>query len=259
MEKLNIREIEQRLAKENDLHSPFVKMLEKDERKGVHGLLKKWHNKKDKEAKAYEKHVQMTCYEKKYRSEGFVHIAGVDEVGRGPLAGPVIAAAVILPPEFYLPGLDDSKKLSEQKRVEYYEEIIQSAIDYHVGIIDSEEIDKINIYEASKKAMRTAIAGLKLKPDFLLIDAVKLNTPYPEEAIIKGDSKSISIAAASIIAKVTRDRLMVDLGREYPVYGFSTNMGYGTKEHLSAIQMFGITSHHRKSFAPVKDYIGKRK
>ncbi|WP_066289105.1 ribonuclease HII [Bacillus sp. FJAT-29937] len=256
MEKLNIREIEKLLAKENDLQSPLVKMLEKDERKGVQQLLKKWHNKKDLEAKAYEKHAQMTYYENKYRSKGYVHIAGIDEVGRGPLAGPVIAAAVILPPDFYLPGLDDSKKLSEKKRVEYYEEIIQTALDYYVGIIDSEEIDRINIYEASKKAMRTAIAGLRLKPDFLLIDAVKLHTPYPEEAIIKGDGKSISIAAASIIAKVTRDRLMVDLGREYPAYGFSTNMGYGTKEHLSAIQMFGITPHHRKSFAPVKNYKG---
>ncbi|MEH7345213.1 ribonuclease HII [Bacillus sp. JJ1532] len=259
MEKLNIREIEKQLANEKDLHSTFVKMLEKDERKGVQQLLKKWHNKKDKEVKAYEKYVQMTYYEKKYRSEGFVHIAGVDEVGRGPLAGPVIAAAVILPPDFFLPGLDDSKKLSEQKRIEYYENIIESALDYHVGMINSEEIDRINIYEASKKAMHSAISGLKVKPDFLLIDAVKLSTPYPEEAIIKGDGKSISIAAASIIAKVTRDRLMVDLGREYPVYGFSTNMGYGTKEHLSAIQMFGITPHHRKSFAPVKNYIGQEK
>lgn len=259
MEKLSIRKIEERLSLENDSNSPFMKMLEKDERKGVHQLLKKWHNKKVQELKAYEKHVQMTYFENKHRAEGYVHIAGVDEVGRGPLAGPVIAAAVILPPEFYLPGIDDSKKLSEQKRLEFYKKIIETALDFHVGIIDVEEIDRINIYEASKKAMRLAIAGLKIIPDFLLIDAVKLNTPYPEEAIIKGDGKSISIAAASIIAKVTRDQLMVELGREYPVYGFSTNMGYGTKEHLSAIQTFGITPHHRKSFAPVKDYFGQKK
>ncbi|MBY0120713.1 ribonuclease HII [Bacillus sp. S/N-304-OC-R1] len=259
MEQLKIREIEERLAIETDPNSHFAKELEKDERKGVQQLLKKWHNKRKLEAIALEKHIQMTSYEIKYRSKGYLHIAGIDEVGRGPLAGPVVSAAVILPNDFYLPGLDDSKKLSEQKRSEYYEIIINKAIDFHIGIINVEEIDQINIFEASKKAMLTAIAGLKVQPDFLLIDAVKLNTPYPYEAIIKGDGKSISIAAASIIAKVTRDRMMCKLGEKYQEYGFSTNMGYGTKEHLAAIQTHGITPHHRKSFAPVKDYIAIEK
>lgn len=255
MEKLKIREIEEMLANEKSAESQFVKSLEKDERKGVQKLLDKWHNRRELEKKLFEKHVQMTFYEKKYREEGFRTIAGIDEVGRGPLAGPVVAAAVILPHGFYLPGLDDSKKLSEQKRNEYFEIIKRDAVAFNIGIIDVEEIDRINIFEATKKAMLSSIAGLKTKPDFLLVDAVKLNTPYPYEAITKGDAKSISIAAASIIAKVTRDRMMAELGNEYPEYGFSQNMGYGTKTHLEAIQTNGITPHHRKSFAPIKDSI----
>ncbi|MBU8877813.1 ribonuclease HII [Bacillus sp. FJAT-29790] len=259
MEKLKIREIEDRLAEEIDLDSVFVKSLEKDERKGVQLLLKKWQKRKEREKLSYEKHLQMTFYEEKYRNEGFRFIAGIDEAGRGPLAGPVVAAAVILSSNFYLPGLDDSKKLSEQKRNEYYEIIKSEALAVSAGIIDVEEIDRINIFEATKKAMLTAVAGLDIKPDLLLIDAVKLITPYPQEAIIKGDAKSISIAAASIVAKVTRDRMMIEIGTEYPQYGFSQNMGYGTKEHLAAIQTSGATPHHRKSFAPVKDYIGEKK
>ncbi|KAB2337491.1 ribonuclease HII [Cytobacillus depressus] len=257
MEKLKIREIEERLANETDRNSDFIKSLPNDERKGVQLLLKKWHSKLDLEEKAYEKHIEMTFFEEKYRSEGFKLIAGVDEVGRGPLAGPVVAAAVILPSDFYLPGLDDSKKLSVQKRDEYYDVIINKALAYNIGIIEVKEIDQINIYEAAKKAMLTAINGLKMNPDYLLIDAVALNTPYPQESIIKGDARSVSIAAASIVAKVTRDRMMIALGEQYPAYGFCKNMGYGTKEHLSAIQVSGITPHHRKSFAPVKEYIAK--
>lgn len=257
MEKLTIREVKDRLDLEKDRNSQFVFMMGQDERKGVQQLLKKWHNMRDQEQKAYDKHIQMTYFERKYRSQGYDHIAGIDEVGRGPLAGPVIAAAVILPSEFYLPGLDDSKKLSEQKRDEYYDFIMDNALDVNIGIINVEEIDRINIYEASKKAMHTAVAGLKKKPDFLLIDAMKLSTVYPQESIIKGDGKSISIAAASIVAKVTRDRIVMKLGEEYPLYGFINNMGYGTKEHLSAIEKYGITPHHRKSFAPVKDYIAQ--
>lgn len=257
MEKLKIREIEEILSKESVSESQFVKSLEKDERKGVQKLLEKWHNQKKLEKKLFEKHVQMTFYEEKYRGEGFRAIAGIDEVGRGPLAGPVVAATVILPHGFCLPGLDDSKKLSEQKRNEFFEIIKRDALAYNLGIIDVEEIDRINIFEATKKAMLTSIAGLKMKPDFLLVDAVKLNSPYPQEAITKGDAKSISIAAASIIAKVTRDRMMVELGNEYPEYGFSQNMGYGTKVHLTAIQINGITPHHRKSFAPIKDFFSK--
>lgn len=255
MEKLTIRVIEDLLSKETDPSSAFFNSLLSDERKGVQQLVKKWYTKRAYEEKAQEKFMAMTYSEKKYRSQGYEYIAGIDEVGRGPLAGPVIAAAVILPKDFYLPGLDDSKKLSEQKRNEFYEYIISNAISVNVGIVNVDEIDRINIYEASKKAMLTAIAGLDRNPCFLLVDAVKLDTPYPQEAIIKGDSKSVSIAAASIVAKVTRDRMMVEIDKDYPSYGFKKNMGYGTKEHVYAIEKYGVTPHHRKSFSPVKDFL----
>lgn len=256
MEKLKIREIEEMLFNDSQTDTSFIDLLKNDERKGVQQLLKKWHNQKIAEKNTYEKFIEMSNYEKKYWTQGYQHIAGIDEAGRGPLAGPVVAAAVILPPDFYLPGLDDSKKLTENKREQYFAAIQTEALDVGVGIIQAEEIDTINIFEAAKKAMLTALVGLTIKPDFLLIDALKLNAPYPQESIIKGDSKSISIAAASIIAKVTRDRIMKQIGEEYPQYGFSRHMGYGTKEHMKAIEEYGITSYHRKSFGPIKEALG---
>ncbi|WP_147532105.1 ribonuclease HII [Bacillus marasmi] len=256
MGKLTISQIEKRLKniQENELND-FIKILKEDDRKGVQQLLARWQKQQDHAKMLQQKFQEMSQYEQKLRKQGFQNIAGIDEVGRGPLAGPVVAAAVILPENIYLPGLDDSKKLSEQKREELYEQIITGAVAYQVGIISAEEIDQINIYEATKKAMLTSIAGLSTKPDYLLIDAMKLTTPYPYEAIIKGDAKSISIAAASIVAKVTRDRMMKELHEQYPDYGFASNMGYGTKEHMDALQVVGITPYHRKSFAPIKDYI----
>jgi ribonuclease HII len=256
MEKLKIREIEEMLFNDNETDTSFIDILKNDERKGVQQLLKKWHNQKIAEKNTYEKFIEMSNYEKKYWKQGYQHLAGIDEAGRGPLAGPVVAAAVILPPDFYLPGLDDSKKLSENKREQYFAAIQSGALDVGVGIIQADEIDTINIFEAAKKAMLTALVGLTIKPDFLLIDALKLNAPYPQESIVKGDSKSISIAAASIIAKVTRDRIMKQIGEEYPQYGFSRHMGYGTKEHMKAIEEYGITPYHRKSFGPIKEASG---
>ncbi len=253
MEKLTIRQIEEKMKTIELEDDPFLQSIKQDDRKGVQQLLAKWHSRQLIQKKVYEKHKEMTRYECQYRSQGFQLIAGIDEVGRGPLAGPVVAAAVILPENFYLPGLDDSKKVPEQKRAEYYEIINAEAEAVSVGIIESDEIDRINIFEATKKAMLSAIEGLNPKPDFLLVDAVKLLTPYPMEAIIKGDGKSVTIAAASIIAKVTRDRMMAEIGKEFPQYGFGKNMGYGTKEHLEAITLHGITPYHRKSFAPIKD------
>ncbi|EWG11938.1 ribonuclease HII [Cytobacillus firmus] len=253
MARLTIRQIEEKMKTIELEDDPFLQSIKQDDRKGVQQLLAKWHSRQLLQKKIYEKHKEMTRYECQYRSQGFQLIAGIDEVGRGPLAGPVVAAAVILPENFYLPGLDDSKKVSEQKRAEYFEIINTEAEAISVGIIEPEEIDRINIFEATKKAMLSAIEGLNPKPDFLLVDAVKLLTPYPMEAIIKGDGKSVTIAAASIIAKVTRDRMMAEIGKEYPQYGFGKNMGYGTKEHLEAITLHGITPYHRKSFAPIKD------
>lgn len=255
MEKYTIGEIEQQLFGNEEVNKEFLKALKRDSRKGVQKLVLKWERHEEQKKQVHEQFVNMTSFERKYRSEGFEYIAGIDEAGRGPLAGPVVAGAVILPENFYLPGLNDSKKLTESKRDEYFEVIMSEALAVGVGLVSAAEIDKINILQASKKAMLTAVNQLGVTPDFLLIDAVKLDTPYPFEALIKGDSRSISIAAASIIAKVTRDRLMKELNIEFPHYGFGANMGYGTPEHLRAIQEHGVTIHHRKTFAPVREYI----
>jgi ribonuclease HII len=250
-----IHEVEQILKEINTIDHPLLKELKKDARKGVIQLLTRWEKKISLEQQAMEKFLEMNHYENKYRLLGNDWIAGVDEVGRGPLAGPVVAAAVILPKDFYLSGLDDSKKLSEKKREEYYQVIQEKALAIGIGIVGPEVIDDINIYEATKKAMNIAIEGLQRQPEVLLIDAIKLNTPFLEESIIKGDAKSISIAAASIVAKVTRDTLMKQYAIKYPEYRFHQNAGYGTKDHLAAIDNFGITDIHRKSFSPIKEII----
>ncbi|WP_066318531.1 ribonuclease HII [Bacillus sp. FJAT-29814] len=255
MEKLAIAEIEKRLAALDEQSHPFILELEKDDRKGVQTILTRWKKKQQQEKRQKEKFFEMTQYERNCRSQGFKAIAGVDEVGRGPLAGPVVAAAVILPEDFYLPGLNDSKQLSEKKRQEYAGIIRTEATAVGVSMIHAEEIDDLNIYQATKKAMKTAIASLGHNPDMVLIDAMKLELPFASESIIKGDAKSISIAAASIVAKVARDEWMKELAGRYPEYRFDQNMGYGTKEHIEAIQNFGVTPYHRKTFAPVKDFI----
>lgn len=248
-----IQEVEQLLKEIKRKDHPLINELVKDNRKGVIQLLNRWEKKIVLEQKAKEKFLEMTVFETKYLEKGYKLVAGVDEVGRGPLAGPVIAAAVILPDGFCLTGIDDSKKLSEKKRDEYYQIIQEEAKSIGIGIIEPEIIDEINIYEATKKAMNIAIQSLSQQPDVLLIDAMRLGTPYMEESIIKGDAKSISIAAASIIAKVTRDRLMKEYASRYPEYQFGHNMGYGTKDHLDAINKYGITPIHRKSFSPIKE------
>lgn len=255
MKRLSIAQIEEQLATKIDESDPFILEIEKDERKGVINSLVKWRKQKEQVKHFHDKFNEMQQYERKYHAEGYQYIAGIDEVGRGPLAGPVLAAAVILPEGFFLAGLDDSKKLSEKKREEYEKVIKREALAIGISMIQASVIDEINIYEATKKAMCSAIASLQLKPDFLLIDAMKLDTPYSSESIIKGDAKSVSIAAASIVAKVARDQLMKELATSFPEYGFHQNMGYGTKEHILAIQQYGITSYHRKSFAPVKGFI----
>jgi ribonuclease HII len=255
MGKYTIEEIEQQLYGKEELSKEFLLALKTDSRKGVKKLVLKWERQEAQKKQVHEQFVAMTSFERKFRIEGFQKIAGIDEAGRGPLAGPVVAGAVILPEKFYLPGLNDSKKLTEAKRDEYFEVIMAEALAVGVGIVSAEEIDKINILQASKKAMLSAVNQLGITPDFLLVDAVKLDTPYPFEALIKGDSRSISIAAASIIAKVTRDRLMKALSIEFPQYGFGANMGYGTAEHLKAIKEHGVTIHHRKTFAPVRESI----
>lgn len=206
-------------------------------------------NKTEREEAAVRKLEAMKCYESALLKQGMTLIAGVDEVGRGPLAGPVVAAAVILPPDFSVIGVDDSKKLTEKRREALFEEIRSHCICYSIGMVDHAEIDHINILQATKIAMAQAIEGLSVKPEHILIDALTLpNMPIPQTGIIKGDSISVSIAAASILAKVTRDRLMQTYHQEFPGYAFDQNKGYGTKAHYDGIQQQGICRIHRRSF-----------
>lgn len=199
------------------------------------------------------------AYERELNLQGITLIGGIDEVGRGPLVGPVVAACVILPPNYQLEGLTDSKKLSEKKREQFYDILKKDAISIGVGIVSEKIIDEINIYEATKKAMLDAVSNMKIKPEHLLIDAMKLETEIPRTSIIKGDSKSLSIAAASVIAKVTRDRMLLELDLKYPMYDFKSNKGYPTKKHLEAIEKYGILEEHRRSYAPVKNYLERIK
>ena len=196
----------------------------------------------------------MKEFETELYNNGINFIAGIDEVGRGPLVGPVVTAAVILPKDFYDERINDSKKLTEKKRELLYDVIMENAISVGVGISSEDVIDEINILNATKRAMLEAVNNLSVKPEHLLIDAVKLNTDIPQTSIIKGDAKSESIAAASIIAKVTRDRMMIELDKIHPEYDFKHNKGYGTKKHIEAIRKYGIIKEHRKTFAPCDEY-----
>ncbi len=197
--------------------------------------------------------------ERELHKEGYKLIGGVDEVGRGPLVGPVVTACVILPEKFNLDGLTDSKKLTEKKRDYFFEEIKKQAISYGIGIVDEKRIDEINIYEATKEAMIKAINNCNIKPDYVLTDAMKLDIDIPVRPIIKGDLRSITISAASVLAKVTRDRIMYELDKKYPMYDFKNNVGYPTKKHLEAIEKYGIIDEHRRSYGPVKEYLENKK
>lgn len=228
--------------------------LKGDSRKGVQKLLRRHGQIREHQEQLEKKYIEMQCFERELYQSGCDHIAGIDEAGRGPLAGPVVAAAVILPKDIQIIGLNDSKLLNEEKRNMFYDKIKKEAISYGISIVGNEVIDDINIYEATKTAMHHAIGKLSPVPDHVLIDAVELSgLPCPANAIIKGDGRSISIAAASILAKVTRDRVMAELHEASPEYDFLTNKGYGTKHHLEMLKTRGATIHHRRSFSPVRD------
>lgn len=197
-------------------------------------------------------------YEKNLYKENVTLIAGVDEVGRGPLVGPVVAAAVILPKNYSLPGLTDSKKLSEKKRDAFYKIIMEEALAVGIGIIEPKVIDEVNIYQASKLAMIKAIEDLKLKPEHILVDAMPLELDIPSTSIIHGDALSLSIAAASVIAKVTRDEMMYELDKKHPEYGFAKHKGYPTKDHLAAIKKYGVLENYRFSYKPVQEVIKEK-
>ena len=195
-------------------------------------------------------------FENELKNAGYKNIGGVDEVGRGPLIGPVVACCCVLPEGFKLEGLTDSKKLTEKKREEFYEYLVKNTI-YGIGMISAEKIDEVNIYEATKLAMYEAIRNVRKQLDleYVLIDAMPLDLDIPSNSIIKGDAKSISIAAASVIAKVTRDRLMIELDKKYPMYGYAKHKGYPTKKHIEAIHEYGLIEGYRKTYGPVKEMI----
>ena len=196
-------------------------------------------------------------YETKLYEQGYELICGCDEAGRGPLVGPVVAGAVILPKNYHLEGLTDSKKLSEKKREIYFEQIKEGAIAYGIGIVDAKTIDEINIYEASRLAMKKAMENMKVKPEYVLTDAMPINDySVPVEAIIHGDGLSITIAAASVLAKVTRDHIMYELDQKYPQYEFKKHKGYPTKRHLELLRLYGPTEDYRFTYRPVHDLIG---
>ena len=199
-------------------------------------------------------------YEKQLYNDGINYIGGTDEAGRGPLYGPVVAACVILPKDFELEGLNDSKKLTEKKRNIFYEYLTKHVI-YGIGVVEPEEIDKINIYEASRKAMKIAISEVRkqTKLEYVLTDAMPIDLDIPVMPIIKGDAKSITIAAASVIAKVTRDKILYEIDEKYPNYGFKNHKGYPTKKHLEAINKYGLIDGYRLTYGPVKRYIEEGK
>ena len=247
-----IKEIKEQLASIQRLDDPLLTELEQDSRSGVIQAIAKRKREIQKRLDEDERLEGMLAYEKECYARGMELIAGVDEVGRGPLAGPVVAAAVILPKACKIPGLNDSKKIPKSKHKEIYEAVLQNAIAIGIGIKDNQVIDQVNIYEATKLAMMEAIGQLEPQPQHLLIDAMKLDLPIPQTSIIKGDANSLSIAAASIVAKVTRDQMMEEFDKEYPGYDFAKNAGYGTANHLAGLDQLGVTPIHRRSFEPIK-------
>ena len=253
MEQKKIGEIKEELKNlaDDELNS-FIDVYSKDSRSGVQKLVESAVKRKDKYEKELERIYNMKEYER--ANSDYEYICGLDEVGRGPLAGPVVACAVILPKDCNILYINDSKKLTAAKREMLYDEIMDNAIDVGIGVVSHERIDEINILQATYEAMREAIGKLSVKPDLLLNDAVTIPmVDIKQIPIVKGDAKSISIAAASIIAKVTRDRMMVEYDNIYEGYGFASNKGYGSKEHIDAIKEYGPTPIHRRTF--IKNFL----
>ena len=231
----------------------FLAELEQDGRVAVKKLLQAYHKRVEKAALERERFHKMLSYERQYYAEGTKLIAGVDEAGRGPLAGPLVIAAVVMPEEFFISGLNDSKQISASKRDKLYDEILQKALSVSVNVVSISNIDELNIYRATQQGMAEVLLHLDKQPDVALIDAMPVEAgDIKTVSLVHGDALSASIAAASIIAKVTRDRIMEKLDTLYPAYKFANNKGYGSKEHMQAIDMEGVTEWHRRSYEPVK-------
>ena len=249
---MTIGEIKKLLAQGSVNHED-LKILENDTRVGVQKLLLSYHNRQQKLAKKKATFIKRFAYEKTFWTKNET-VAGVDEVGRGPLAGPVVTAAVIIDEKFDLTDVNDSKKLSAKRRQELFPLVLKEAVSVAIGLKSPQVIDEINIYEADRLAMAEAVKNLDVKPDALLVDAMQVPVQLPQVRLIKGDAKSNSIAAASIVAKVFRDNLMADYAKIYPEYHFDENAGYGTQAHLQALAKYGPTPIHRKTFAPVNSF-----
>ena len=249
---MTIGEIKKLLAQGSVNHED-LKILENDTRVGVQKLLLSYHNRQQKLAKKKAAFMKRFAYEKTFWAKNET-VAGVDEVGRGPLAGPIVTAAVIIDEKFDLTDVNDSKKLSAKRRQELFPLILKEAVSVAIGLKSPQVIDEINIYEADRLAMAEAVKNLDVKPDALLVDAMQVPVQLPQVRLIKGDAKSNSIAAASIVAKVFRDNLMADYAKIYPEYHFDENAGYGTQAHLQALAKYGPTPIHRKTFAPVNSF-----
>lgn len=254
-----IKEITE-LLKTVDEPEYWMEELAQDTRLGVKNALARWQRQYDKRKGIERNHMMKITFDASFEPFESALVAGVDEAGRGPLAGPVVTAAVILPRETpELVGLDDSKTISKVERERLAAVIKSVAIAYSAHIQPADVIDKMNIYAATRDSMETAVKGLTVKPDFVLADAMVLNTDCPAESIIKGDAKSLAIAAASIIAKTTRDAIMDELHGDFPLYNFAKNAGYGTVEHMQALEKYGPCEHHRSTFEPVKSILKERR
>ncbi|MCD2256554.1 ribonuclease HII [Agrilactobacillus fermenti] len=240
--------------KGHTLTPEVLKMLRNDPRKGVQAALKQYQQQQEKAALQYTEFLKRTQLEQSFWRQGQI-VAGIDEVGRGPLAGPVVTCALELMPSFDLYEVNDSKQLSHAKRLALYPKILAQAKSVRIGYVDNQLIDRLNIYEATRVAMARAVSQLKPQPDHLLVDAMNVPVDVPQTKLIHGDARSISIAAASIVAKVVRDDLMGLYGRVYPGYDFEKNMGYGTKAHLQGLAQRGVTPIHRQSFEPIKSMV----
>lgn len=251
---MKIAEIREILQKD-DVPEEVLQEILSDSRKGVQNLVQAYMKRLEKLSREKLRVESMYEVESSFYKKGMNLIAGIDEVGRGPLAGPVTVAAVILKPHWFAAGLNDSKKVTPVHREELSKKIHEEAVDISIYSLSPEEIDAVNIYEATMMAMYQAVKNLKVKPDAVIVDAMPLHFPFPTVSMIHGDARSASVAAASIVAKVYRDHLMDEYDREYPGYGFAKNKGYGTAEHIHALEELGVTPIHRRSFEPVKSMV----
>ncbi|WP_126426283.1 ribonuclease HII [Brevibacillus marinus] len=256
LETMTIMEIRTYVNQLEEVPPQLIEKLLADSRRGVAAIGRQLAARAAREERERARWLAMTAYERRFRAEGKQWVYGIDEVGRGPLAGPVVACAVALPEQFSLPGLDDSKKVPPALREAYYDVIMRDALRVGIGIVSAERIDEINILEATREAMKLAVADAGGEPDICLIDAVHIpDFSYEQFPIVGGDGKSVSIAAASIVAKVTRDRLMAEYAKLYPEYGFDKHAGYATAEHLRALAQYGPCPIHRRTFGGVKELL----